>query len=851
MRAHVLERQFLAVLDSTIPSETTTFVEMTSIPSSTKSCRCRCPHLLRWLPHELCLDQIHGKLKNPVHALHLSSCLDENEIHDDGSVDCRGIHFGPEQVRLQALQKEGIPESYSLCTENTPIADDASDFFVLRNETITPTTSTTAIAADNANRTLLPINNTTMNNNNNNNNNSPTSTDHINLQQQEIQQQQALDEFRRRETNILAQRNTFLGKRTIRKASNKQSKRKANPDISIDDIGWDEEASRAKSKVEGWLEIFRRNRTMALHKPDIHTTMPAMFGQYQHTSSQSSTPPSCNLCIKKKGSSPPPDRLMQCLDCGYIGCLPSSLDADSKQHILYHFLYKNHSLGVTCGQQPSIYCVPCAETVHHPVFDMEHERLEVAANLPTMAWPAHPIQRSMDAFQFLTLPEHGVVWKGIMADYPSVVPDQHLRIVRLMKRRHDILAGKVQCQWGNEALNVGLHQHRQNGKIRLSAPIGLYNLGNTCFMNGVLQCLMHCVPLQDYFLRDIGHDTLSCQFIRASTAEPRQSLCLACELDSLFLKGFGSLIGKDVVGALAEPNDPSRRFEVMSIDKGMPLIPSDFLTAAWKSGGMDHLSGYEQRDAHEFLLALLDIIGKHTSSYHARIQANLDLALPFGTNPTKPKEGHGDIVKQLFEGTLRSISICEECGCKRSMSEAFLNVSLPLSKHTDSPSRYDKGKISVELCLKQFTHPESLGDPVDCPTCMTKTRTRKQHTFGRLPKILCLHLKRFDAAKNRKITDFVSFPAHGLDMGPLLPHWAEVMEGKDDILDAENGTSPQVNFDLFATLNHTGSLSQGHYVANVLVGDRWFYCNDSGVFDTTEDDVTKSDGAYVLFYIRR
>ena len=836
-----MERQLLAVLDSTLPSETTTSLESIPMTFSTKSCRCRCPHLLRWLPHELSLDQIHGKLKNPVHALHLSSCLDENENINNG-VDYKGIHFGPEQVRLQALQKEGIAESYTLCTEYSPIADDASDMFVIRNET-----TTTNVKID-PKGTLLPTNNTTIRNNNYNNS---TSTDPNSPQQQERQKQQELDEFRRRETNILAQRHTFLGKRTIRKASTKQSKRKANPDISIDDIGWNEEASRAKSKVEGWMEIFRKNRTMALQKPHSHRTMSDMFGQCTNTTCQPSTPPLCNMCIRKKGSSPPPDRLMQCLDCGYIGCLPSSLDSNSKHHIVHHFLSKNHSLGVTCGQQPKIYCFLCADTVHHTIFDMEQERLEVAAHLPNMVWPAHPIQRSMDAFQFLTLPEHGVVWKGIMAAYPSVVPDQHLHMVRLMKRRHDILAGKIQCQWGNVALNVALHQYRQNGKIHISAPIGLYNLGNTCFMNGVLQCLIHCVPLQDYFLREIGHDTLSCQMIRASAAEPKQSTCLACELDSLFLKGFGSLIGKDVVGALVEPNDPSRRFEVVSIDKGMPLIPSDFLTAAWKSGGMDHLSGYEQRDAHEFLLALLNLIGKHTNAHHARIQANLDLALPFGTNPVKHKEVDGDIVKQLFEGSLRSVSICQECGCKRSMSEAFLNVSLPLSKHTDSPSRYDKGKISVERCLKQFTHPESLGDPVDCPTCKTKTRTRKQHTFGRLPKILCLHLKRFDAAKNRKITDFVSFPARGLDMGPFLPQWAEVMQGKDDVLPDENGTSPQVNFDLFATLNHTGSLSQGHYVANVLVGDSWFYCNDSGVFDTSEEDVTKRDGAYVLFYIRR
>jgi ubiquitin C-terminal hydrolase len=77
----------------------------------------------------------------------------------------------------------------------------------------------------------------------------------------------------------------------------------------------------------------------------------------------------------------------------------------------------------------------------------------------------------------------------------------------------------------------------------------------------------------------------------------------------------------------------------------------------------------------------------------------------------------------------------------------------------------------VNYPTEHFTAPESLSDPVDCPSCRRKTPTKKQHTFAKLPKVLCLHLKRFDAATNNKIDDFVSFPASGLDMGRMLPHW--------------------------------------------------------------------------------
>ena len=131
----------------------------------------------------------------------------------------------------------------------------------------------------------------------------------------------------------------------------------------------------------------------------------------------------------------------------------------------------------------------------------------------------------------------------------------------------------------------------------------------------------------------------------------------------------------------------------------------------------------------------------------------------------------------MFMGTLRSVLVCEECGIKRTRTEQFLNISLPLAKEFSSTTEVGtrssprRGRISIEICLEHFTHPEALSDTVHCPSCNAKTKTLKQHTFSKLPKVLCLHLKRFDAASNKKITDFVSFPAYGLDMGKHLPHW--------------------------------------------------------------------------------
>jgi len=95
-------------------------------------------------------------------------------------------------------------------------------------------------------------------------------------------------------------------------------------------------------------------------------------------------------------------------------------------------------------------------------------------------------------------------------------------------------------------------------------------------------------------------------------------------------------------------------------------------------------------------------------------------------------------------------------------------------------------------------------------------------------------------------------------MGPYVPHWrevnqVEVMEGQ--IKEDTTGTTPTILYDLVGTIDHSGTLNQGHYVSNVKVDDNWYSCNDAEVYQLSEDSaekhILKSENVYMLFYIRR
>lgn len=347
-----------------------------------------------------------------------------------------------------------------------------------------------------------------------------------------------------------------------------------------------------------------------------------------------------------------------------------------------------------------------------------------------------------------------------------------------------------------------INRHRNFNEVYgtvKSGLTGLKNLGNSCYMNSVLQCISNIGILNNYFCRGKYKEHLNQRPDNPTRGEVAEEV--AHVIRNLWLGQYRSIACRDFKGVVGKY--------------------------------MDRFRGCSQQDAHEFLTFLMDWLHndlKLQKEHHLKEATNFgpknsDTDAVTGAinawNEFKSK--HESVMLTSFFIQQVSTVQCSSCSVKSmNYEEPTSNLTLLL------PSA---ARCTLSECLRLYTSKERISG-YKCESCHGHHDAEKYVDLCRLPPILIIHLKRFysDGFYQKRQT-FVDFPLENLDMRNYTP----------------NKYQPHTVYDLCGVSNHYGTLEGGHYTAYCKNGAKWYKFDDQDVNEISRDEV-KSANAYILFY---
>ncbi|KAM0063146.1 putative ubiquitinyl hydrolase 1 [Helianthus debilis subsp. tardiflorus] len=326
-------------------------------------------------------------------------------------------------------------------------------------------------------------------------------------------------------------------------------------------------------------------------------------------------------------------------------------------------------------------------------------------------------------------------------------------------------------------------------KRKNAPPLGFRNLGNTCYLNAVLQCLTYTPPLANFCLR--RQHSASCDSL---PQQDKKNNCPFCLLETRIARS-------------------------LSVDLLLDT-PGKFI------GGLkifaEHFRVGRQEDAHEFLRYVIDAC--HTTSL--RLKKLQQQKRKLVSNGGGDSVSGSTVVKEIFGGALQSQVKCLACGNESNKVDEIMDISIDVVNSS-----------SIKEAFQKFFQPEILdgNNKYKCESCKMLVAARKQMSILQAPNILVIQLKRFEGIYGRKIDKEIAFE--------------EVLVLSSFM--CKTSQDPHPEYKLFATIVHSGcSPDSGHYYAYIKDAfGRWYCCNDSFVSVSSLEEVF-SEKVYILFFSR-
>lgn len=268
------------------------------------------------------------------------------------------------------------------------------------------------------------------------------------------------------------------------------------------------------------------------------------------------------------------------------------------------------------------------------------------------------------------------------------------------------------------------------------------------------------------------------------------------------------------------------------------IVPNNFKNICGQKNNI--WNELNQQDSQEFLSFLIfqieEEIGKK-SIFLSKFK-NLEITNNFNkknilekiigfTNYYKYKLNKYSPLKEIFYGFMKNIKICNCCKSKTINYESFINLQLSINSNTNT----------IYECFDILISKERLdnNNKLNCKFCGLKNNGYSKTLLWELPKILIIHLKRFDLNFN-KINNNIIYPIDNLDLSKYL--------------DTNSPFKNKYKYNLLGINLHFGNINNGHYVSIIknMYNKNWYLYNDENEVQLISNNNLQSEHTYLLFY---